>query len=112
MSGGLPPWTAVESRGARLSPPDVYLTSTFGYCFLNPSITAWNDVCSSPAQIAIIESEPLTSSFPPELLLLLSPPPPQAAAPNASAMASAAKSGRYLIFELLPKGLLVFSIPA
>ena len=53
-----------------MSPPDVYLTSTFGYCFLNPSITAWNDVCSSPAQIAIIESEPLTSSFPPELLLV------------------------------------------
>src|SRR5687767_9411188 len=30
MSGGLPPSTAVESSGARLSPPDVYLTSTFG----------------------------------------------------------------------------------
>ena len=30
MSGGLPPSTAVESSGARLSPPDVYLTVTFG----------------------------------------------------------------------------------
>src|SRR5687767_5863342 len=29
-SGGLPPSTAVESSGARLSPPDVYLTVTFG----------------------------------------------------------------------------------
>src|SRR5918994_4244830 len=30
MSGGLPPSTAVESSGARLSPPDVYVTLTFG----------------------------------------------------------------------------------
>ena len=30
MSGGFPPWTAVDSRGARLSPPDVYLTLTLG----------------------------------------------------------------------------------
>ena len=48
MSGGLPPSTAVESSGARLSPPDVYLTSTFGYCSLKPSITAWKFSCSSP----------------------------------------------------------------
>src|SRR4051812_37142203 len=110
MSGGLPPATAVESSGARLSPPDVYLTLTFGYCSLNPSITAWNDVCSSPAQIAIIESEPETSLLPLPLLSL-SPPPPQAAAPKASATASAAKSARYLILMLLPQRLSVCMCP-
>ena len=36
MSGGLPPSTAVESSGARLSPPDVYLTLTFGYSSVEP----------------------------------------------------------------------------
>jgi len=61
--------------------------------------------------MAIIEREPLTSSLPLALPLSLLSPPPQAATPNANATASAAKSGRYLIFELLPKGLLVFSIP-
>src|SRR5436190_17133911 len=106
MSGGLPPATAVERSGARLSPPDVYLTLTFGYFALNPSITAWNDVCSSPAQIAIIESEPLTSLFPLLLLLSLPPPPPQAAAPKASATASAAKSALYLISCSFPRGCL------
>jgi hypothetical protein len=30
MSGGFPPSTAVERSGARLSPPDVYFTVTFG----------------------------------------------------------------------------------
>ena len=38
-----------------MSPPDVYLTSTFGYSSVKPSITAWNDSCSSPAQIAMTE---------------------------------------------------------
>ena len=62
--GGLPPSTAVESSGARLSPPDVYLTLTFGYFSSKSSITAWNDSCSSPAQIAIVEIDPETSSLP------------------------------------------------
>src|SRR5512133_195356 len=111
MSGGLPPCTAVESSGARLSPPDVYLTLTFGYFSLKPLITAWNAFCSSPAQIAIVESEPVTSSLPPPLLLL-PPPPPQDAAPKASATASAARTDRYFMLELLPQGLPVFSIPS
>src|SRR6266511_4290217 len=99
--GGLPPSTAVESSGARLSPPDVYLTLTFGYFSSKPSITAWNDVCSLPAQMAMTDTFPLTfslplaPSFPP-------PPPPQPAAANASRATSAATTDRCLIPELLP----------
>src|SRR5262245_56245875 len=100
-SGGLPPSTAVESSGARLSPPDVYFTSTFGYSSLKPSITAWNDACSSPPQIAMIEIEPVTASLP------SAPPPPssppQAAATTASAPARTSASNRYLIGQLLPR---------
>src|SRR5918994_3697425 len=43
MSGGLPPSTAVERSGARLSPPDVYLAVTLGNASWKPSSTAWND---------------------------------------------------------------------
>ena len=77
-SGGLPPSTAVESNVARLSPPDVYLTVTFGYFAVKPSMTAWNESCSSPPQVAITEIEPVTSVLPPELLPPLSPPQPAA----------------------------------
>ena len=101
MSGGFPPSTAVERSGARLSPPDVYLTVTFGYSSVKPSITAWNDACSSPPQIAITESAPVTSSLP------SAPPPPpssppQPAATSASApTASASATHRCLIGLLL-----------
>src|SRR6186997_1402138 len=97
-SGGLPPSMAVESSGARLSPPEVYLTLTFGYCSLKPSITAWNDFCSSPAQIAMIEIEPVTSSLPFAPSSPLSPPPqPVAAKAKASAPNIATSTDRYLI---------------
>src|SRR5262245_34738917 len=95
--GGLPPSTAVERMVARLSPPDVYLTSTFGYLSLKPLMTCWNDCCSSPAQIAMTETEPETSSFPLAPPPPLSPPPPQPAAAKASTAASAAKTVPYLI---------------
>ena len=45
-----------------LSPPDVYLTVTSGFCSLKPSITAWKDSCSAPVQTPITEIEPETLS--------------------------------------------------
>src|SRR6266511_48645 len=95
-----PGWP-IAARVARLPPPDVYLTLTFGYFSSKPSITAWNDVCSLPAQMAMTDTFPLTfslplaPSFPP-------PPPPQPGAANASRATSAATTDRCLIPELLP----------
>ena len=92
MSGGLPPSTAVETTVGTLSPAEVYLTFTSGYCSLKASITAWNDLCSSPVQMPTTETLPETS-----LAALVEPPlveappsssfPPQ---PPSRATASAA----------------------
>src|SRR5581483_9639112 len=60
MSGGFPPWTAVETICGTLSPAPVYLILTPGFAFLNGASTASNDFCSSPVHLAMIESEPLT----------------------------------------------------
>src|SRR2546423_4337028 len=70
-SGGLPPWTAVESTVGVLSPLGLYLTVTFGYLALKPFRTAWNDFCSSPVQTPVMVTLPET------LLLAVVPPPPE-----------------------------------
>ena len=71
-SGGFPPWIAVASTVGSWSPADVYVTETPGFTFLNPSITAWNDFCSAPVQIAMTAIFPLTACVFP----LFVPPPP------------------------------------
>src|SRR5262245_47141980 len=89
ISGGLPPSTALERSGARLSPPDVYFTVTFGYSSLKLSMTAWNDSCSSPPQMAMIEMFPVTSSLP-----SAPPPPPSPPQPAATKASIPTKSPR------------------
>src|SRR4051795_4382129 len=92
-SGGLPPCTAVLSTVGVLSPAGLYFTLTFGYCFLNPSMTAWKDFCSSPVQMPTSEMLPETLLAalavvllpPDEDELLLSSLPPHPAATNADA---------------------------
>src|SRR5215217_3151833 len=79
-SGGLPPCTAVWSTVGRLSPAELYFAFTFGYAFLKASRTAWNDFCSSPAQIPRMLIEPLTSW----LAAAVSPPPAVPASPLSS----------------------------
>src|SRR3954452_2177059 len=96
-SGGLPPWTAVESTVGVLSPLELYLTVTFGYFSLHTSSTAWKDFCSSPVHTPVMLTFPLTSLEPDELLLL----PPQPAARTASGMASAANANLVFVMRLL-----------
>src|SRR4051794_8778408 len=90
-SGGLPPSTAVPRTVGTLSPAGLYFTVTLGCVFLNPSITAWKDFCSSPVQMPTIEMLPETLALDavvlaavepaaPVLLSLLSSPPQPAAA--------------------------------
>ena len=97
MSGGFPPSTAVESSGARLLPPEVNFTVTFGYSSLKPAMTASKDSCSGPAHVPMVEIDPVTSSLP-----SAAPPPssspPHPAATNASAPTSSATNNhRFLI---------------
>src|SRR3954453_9816220 len=98
-SGGLPPCTAVERTVGVLSPLELYLTVTFGYCVLHTSSTAWNDFCSSPVHTPVMLTFPLTSLDPDELLLLLLPPHP--AARTASGTASAANANLVFVMRLL-----------
>src|SRR4051812_10045705 len=78
MSGGLPPETAVARMVGSWSPAGVYLTVTFGYCFLNPSSTAWKFFCSSPVQTPVNEMVP-------ETFVSAAVDPPPAAAVEAGA---------------------------
>src|SRR4051794_39933611 len=87
MSGGFPPWTAVETICGTLSPAPVYLIFTPGFAFLNGASTASNDFCSSPVHLAMIETEPLTP------LVLWAPP--AVPATTSATVASATRPTRY-----------------
>src|SRR3954454_9251911 len=78
MSGGLPPETAVARMVGSWAPAGVYLTVTFGDCFLNPSSTAWKFFCSSPVQTPVNEMVP-------ETFVSAAVDPPPAAAVEAGA---------------------------
>ena len=54
-----------REQRARLLPPEVNFTVTFGYSSLKPAITASKDSCSGPAHVPMVEMLPVTSSLPP-----------------------------------------------
>src|SRR5436190_13797694 len=85
MSGGFPPCTAVARTVGTLLPAEVYLTWTFGYCWLKALITAWNAVCSGPVQMPTNEIDPDTELVEPPLLDDPLELPPQATATAATA---------------------------
>src|SRR5581483_8848607 len=96
MSGGFPPWTAVETICGTLSPAPVYLILTPGFAFLNGASTASNDFCSSPVHLAMIEIEPLTP-----FVLCAPPAVPATTSATAPSATSPARYQRTLFIQHL-----------